>query len=213
MKPDENPQPDEITKEEERITFATFVNQQNLQLIGSVDTKTSIIVGINGTILGLLAQSISNISRIAGQTEGSISSILFWLTVSLLGLSASFGVWTLMPKINKKGPYSDSKVFHETIVNDQTIDNLKKDKSKFDEVMKNKVEEYENELKSKDILHEEAVNAFRLAYALKVRHFRYLRWSLRFLLGGLGSLVTFLLYMSVLAYIGKIQAANANING
>jgi hypothetical protein len=101
-----------------------------------------------------------------------------------------------MPRIDTKGPYSDSMVFHETIVKQ-----LVKDTDQ--ELISDKFKEYKDKLElrsPKNILHEEALNAFRLAYALKSRHFKYLRWSLRLLFIGLIPLILFLLSTTIFAF-------------
>jgi hypothetical protein len=43
--------------QEKKIELAQFINSHAFQIISSVDTKASIIVAINGVILGLLFQS------------------------------------------------------------------------------------------------------------------------------------------------------------
>ena len=131
--------PEDLIKE--RINFATFVNHQNIQLIGSVDQKTSIIVAINGAILGLLAQSIPSNTSIFDQPEGILSFIFFCSTVLLLGASAIFGVRTLLPRIDKTGPYSDSLVFHETIVKELV-------KERDQELIFKKFREYKDKLEN-----------------------------------------------------------------
>jgi hypothetical protein len=181
---------------EERIKFATFINEQNLQLIASVDQKTSIIIAINGVILGLLSQTLPIDGTSLEGLEVILTFSFFWSAVGLLGASAIFGVWTIMPRIDKNGIYSDSMVFHETIVR-----KLVKDTDH--ELISEKFKEYKRKLESvspEDILHEEGLNAFRLAYALKSRHFKYLRWSLRFLFSGLIPLILFLLCITVFSY-------------
>jgi hypothetical protein len=187
-------QPDDLIKE--KIKFATFVNQQNLQLIGSVDQKTSIIVAINGAILGLLAPPIATSTSVVEQPESIPSFIFLCSTVLLLGASAIFGVRTLLPRIDKAGPYSDSFVFHETIVKE-----LVKDTDQ--ELISKKFRQYKDKLDNltpEDILYQETLNAFRLAYALKSRHFKYLRRSLWLLFSGLIPLILFLLSIMVSAF-------------
>lgn len=84
--------------EEKKIEFAKFINDHSLQLIGLIDTKTTIIVGINGVILGLLFQS-EVLREVAHQNDAI--RVLFQLVVGLLGASAIFGLVTIFPMIQK----------------------------------------------------------------------------------------------------------------
>jgi hypothetical protein len=84
--------------EEKKIEFAKFINDHSLQLIGLIDTKTTIIVAINGIILGLLFQS-EVLREVAHQNDEI--RVLFQLVVGLLGASAIFGLVTIFPRIQK----------------------------------------------------------------------------------------------------------------
>jgi hypothetical protein len=86
-----------------KIEFARFINNHILQLIGSVDIKTTIIVAINGVLLGLLFQSEG--LRDAAHANPVIG-VIFPLVVGLLGTSAIFGLRTIYPSI-KREPRSD----------------------------------------------------------------------------------------------------------
>jgi hypothetical protein len=194
----------EINVEKEKIDFARFINEHNLQLIGLVDTKASIIVGINGVILGLLSQSILGLlSQSTGTIIPAITSLaipeqlklilpLFWSSVILLGVSAICGLRTIFPRIRVEAPFSESMVFHQTITTKE-----KNNKTIFKKFEDKEFKEYEKEWeglkKPKDILQQEILNAFRLADALKKVHFKYLRWSLVFLIIALIPLILFLL--------------------
>lgn len=197
---------EELNAEKEKIEFARFINEHNLQLIGLVDTKASIIVGINGVILGLLSQSTTNIiptnTSIAIPEQLNLILPLFWSTIILLGASAIFGLRTIFPRIKIEAPFSDSMVFHQTITTKE-----KNNKTIFEKFEDKEFKEYEKQwecLEPADILHQEILDAFRLAEALKKVHFKYLRWSLGFLIFALIPLIFFLLTITDIFDIQKI---------
>ena len=105
VKPQENPREDDGKK----IEFAKFINEHNLQLVNHTDTKTSIIIGIDGVLLGLLFSSLPSL-------EYLFILIPFIISVVLLGLSAFYGLWAIFPIINRDPRYRDSMVYHETIL-------------------------------------------------------------------------------------------------
>jgi pycsar effector protein len=143
----------------EKVTFARFINEQNLQLIGLLDTKTSIIIAINGVILALPF----------GSKDAIVSqelNFIFWSANILLGASAITGLLTILPRIKRKEPYSSSLIFHETVLDKGTFDSYK--------------EEWDS-LDLQRILQEEIVNVHRLAKALHYQ-FKLVRLSILFLI-------------------------------
>ena len=80
------------------IEFARFVNGHILQLINHTDTKTTIIVAINGVLLGLLFGSFPR-----GLLQGSsnVPQLLFISIIFLLGASAVLGLLAIFPRIDR----------------------------------------------------------------------------------------------------------------
>lgn len=160
---------DDETKE--RITFGRFVNEHSLQHIGFLDQKSSILVAINGVLLGLLFQS--NVAKVLT----SQSPFLFDAAVVLLGASAVFGLFTIIPQRRKaKKDYSTSLLFNETIY--KRMSHEYKDKLV--------------DLNPDTILEEEALNAHRLAKAVNYQ-FNMVTWSIRLLILAVALLVVLLL--------------------
>ena len=93
----------------DKIGFAKFINEHNLQLVNHTDTKTSIIIGIDGVLLGLLFDSLPSHDYPALQ-------VAFVIGVGLLGLSAFYGLWAIFPLISRFKRNKDSMVYHETIL-------------------------------------------------------------------------------------------------
>lgn len=98
---------------EKRIKFVESINEHNLQLINHTDQKTTIIVGINGVLLGLLFQSYPE-----GLLQGTsdVLRYLFILLVLLLAASAVSELLVIFPKIYRNRRYEDSFSYHEVIV-------------------------------------------------------------------------------------------------
>ena len=185
-----------------KIALAKFINEHSNQLIGFLDTKTTIIVGINGVLLGLRFQS----NVINHVTQASLR-ILFSSIVILLGASAICGLIAIFPRIKTNLPYSNSIFFHEAVLrrksDEKSISKIEKDVSDFttyaerwglgdndiqEELRKDKLTD------AKRILFEEILNTHRLAKALQSQ-FRWVRWSLRSLIFAVSLIVALLVVL------------------
>lgn len=111
LPPKKGPTPPEWTNPDngKKVEFAKFINEHNLQLVNHTDTKTSIIIGIDGVLLGLLFSTPPPL-------EYLYIHIPFVIGVGLLGLSAFYGLWAIFPLINRYNHNTDSMVYHETIL-------------------------------------------------------------------------------------------------
>ena len=173
-------------EEKDKIAFAGFINEHNLQLIGHIDLKSSIIVAINGVILGLLFGSNDPLLP-----PGSpwINHVLLSIVTILLGASAVSGLLTIIPRISAE---YNSIIFHETILYKVPHHHL------FWWLRKPEIKpkEYEKEWGHRRILHEEILNVHRLARAL---HYQFVcvRLSIAFLISAVVPLVFLLLMVRV----------------
>jgi len=151
---------------EHRIAFARFINEHILQHIGQLDTKTAIIIAINGAILALLFRS-------NGNPISHELSYLFYSVVILLGASAVLGLLTIIP-MSFKDKDTKSIISQESIIKDYG--------TFFKELNSTNVQR---------ILDEEARHAYKLARA---QHWQVscVRWSLGFLIAGIILLVVLL---------------------
>jgi hypothetical protein len=169
--------------ERDKIAFARFINEHSLQLIGHIDLKSSIIVAINGVILGLLFGSKDPLMPPSG-----IHHFLLLFVTILLGVSAVFGLLTIFPRICAE---LNSIIFHETILYKVPFQRLRSLRSK----QKIQFEDYEKVwdcLNVQRILYEEILNAYRLAGALNYQFF-WVRLSIAFLISAIVPLVVLLL--------------------
>ena len=109
---DHQGKPEEVDNKE-KIEFIQSINEHNLQLINHTDQKTTIIVGINGVLLGLLFQSYPG-----GLLQGAsdVFRCLFILVVLLLAASAISGLVVIFPRVYRNERYKDSFSYHEIIV-------------------------------------------------------------------------------------------------
>ena len=163
-----------------RIAFARSVSDHSLRLVGFIDTKTSIIVAINGVLLGLLFGSARNNLV---PMEPLIQSF-FIVAVLFLGASTTFGLFTIIPNIARKVRYSESLMSHETILDrkpyEDSILNRARNTQPEEEVNK-KFKEQMSVTDDKEILKQEICNVYRLVEALAYQ-FRWVRLSISFLI-------------------------------
>jgi hypothetical protein len=183
--------------QDKKIELAQFIHDHIFQIISSVDTKASIIVAINGVILGLLFQP-EVLQEIAVQKQEV--GVLFTSVVILLGASAIFGLLTIYPK---RRPVS-TKIFPKEESGSwafrESIADLKKSKraevkrecKKKDDSLKTYQESWESIDDLTKILKEEVTGVFNLKEALRHQFFR-LRCSLTLLMFAVGLLVIVLL--------------------
>jgi pycsar effector protein len=79
----------------EKIDFAKSVLEHNLSLINLADTKAGILLGINGVVLALLF-------GIEKETPTGLSTLFFFLTAILFGVSSIFAISTLIPRLTRE---------------------------------------------------------------------------------------------------------------
>jgi hypothetical protein len=195
--------------QEKKIELAQFTHGHIFQIISSVDKKASIIVAINGVILGLLFQSeVLQDIAVQNQEVGIpfklvvqlVVRVLFPLVVGLLGASAIFGLLTIYPKRRSVSttifPKEESGIwaFRESIsdLKKSKRAELKRECKKKDDSLKKYQESWESMDDLTKILREEVTNVFNLEEALRHQFFR-LRCSLTFLISAVGLLVVVLL--------------------
>ena len=167
----------------ERLAFGRFVNEHSLQHIGFLDQKSSILVAINGVLLGLLFQF--DVVKVLSSQD---ITYLFYMVVVLLGASAVFGLLTIIPlRRRAKMTYPNSIVFSETF--------YEREPDAYKEELK--------AIKTEKMLEEEALNAHRLANAVHYQ-FVMVTISIIFLMLAVGFLVVLLLivqpYFATLPY-------------
>ena len=79
----------------EKIDFAKSVLEHNLSLINLTDAKAGILLGINGVVLALLF-------GIEKETPAGLSTLFFFLTAILFGVSSIFAISTLIPRLTRE---------------------------------------------------------------------------------------------------------------
>lgn len=99
------PQEDPMKKE---IEFVRSINTGNIFLIGHTDTKTTIIVTLNGILLGLLSDTY----------KGWPPELQYFFipVVLLLAASAFSGLVGIFPRTYRNIRYKDSLIYHEVTV-------------------------------------------------------------------------------------------------
>jgi hypothetical protein len=78
-----------------KIDFAKSVLEHNLSLINLADAKAGILLGINGVVLALLF-------GIEKETPTGLSTLFFFLTAILFGVSSIFAISTLIPRLTRE---------------------------------------------------------------------------------------------------------------
>jgi hypothetical protein len=79
----------------EKIDFAKSVLEHDLSLINLADAKAGILLGINGVVLALLF-------GIEKETPTGLSTLFFFLTAILFGVSSIFAISTLIPRLTRE---------------------------------------------------------------------------------------------------------------
>jgi hypothetical protein len=188
----------EAGKVNQKIEFAKFISTHIFQHITSVDQKSSIIIAINGVLLGLLFQS-DGLREIALADQGT--GVVFKLIVGLLGASAICGLFTIYPKkkphctvIFEEKPWR--KILGETLkdiketLEDTKLKHSEQERNDKEKGFERRLNEYKEKFKSTDlyILDQEVINAYILIEALQHQFFRF-RWSLILLISAIPLLV------------------------
>lgn len=162
----------EEADEKKKIEFVQSINEHNLQLINHTDQKTTIIVGINGVLLGLLSQSYSD-GLLKGANNPLI--IIFVLVSLLLGTSAIAGLVVIFPRIYRDRCYEKSFSYHEIIVGKKPWDRFDisswferrfEDTEQRGDRFENFKNRWENKITFENILDDGIYNAYMLAEKL-----------------------------------------------
>ena len=152
----------------EKIDFAKSVLEHNLSLINLADAKAGILLGINGVVLALLF-------GIEKETPTGLSTLFFFLTAILFGVSSIFAISTLIPRLT--GEQNKTKIY-------------------FLKIKESTREEYIqswNGLTNDEILRDYILNIYNLA-SLQTEKYRDLRLSIIITMMALGSLIVLMFF-------------------
>ena len=150
--------------DENKIDFAKDVLEHNNSLITLIDTKSGLVLGSAGIILGLLSFFDRN-------NLDTLTLIALFVTMGLLASTILFSFFTIFPRITKKEK-NETAIFYQSII-------------------KNTMQEYEKilqDLTPDKILKDYANNIHSLANVQNEK-FNTLRISLGFMMASIGSLV------------------------
>ena len=152
----------------EKIDFAKSVLEHNLSLINLADAKAGILLGINGVVLALLF-------GIEKETPTGLSTLFFFLTAILFGVSSIFAISTLIPRLT--GEQNKTKIY-------------------FLKIKESTREEYIqswNGLTNDEILTDYIINIYNLA-SLQTEKYRDLRLSIIITMMAFGFLIALLFF-------------------
>ena len=152
----------------EKIDFAKSVLEHNLSLINLADTKAGILLGINGVVLALLF-------GIEKETPTGLSTLFFFPTAILFGVSSIFAISMLIPRLSRE--QNRTKIY-------------------FLKIKESTREEYIqswNGLTNDEILIDYIINIYNLAN-LQTEKYRDLRLSIIFTMMALGSLIVLMFF-------------------
>lgn len=145
-----------MSSEKEKIEFAKDILAHNFQLINFADTKSGIILGINGIILGLIVGVDAKI--LLGLMYSIIPAIIF------LGISFIYSVFAILPRLTK---INNTRLYYDV---------SKKDEQQF-------ISSWES-LTNQEILNEYLINIYRLS-EIRFKKYRNLVVSIIALVIGL----------------------------
>ena len=152
----------------EKIDFAKSVLEHNLSLINLADAKAGILLGINGVVLALLF-------GIEKETPTGLSTLFFFLTAILFGVSSIFAISTLIPRLTRE--QSKTKIYF-----------LKIKESTREEYLQSW-----NGLTNDEILTDYILNIYNLA-SLLTEKYRDLRLSIIITMMAFGFLIAILFF-------------------
>lgn len=152
----------------EKIDFAKSVLEHNLSLINLADAKAGILLGINGVVLALLF-------GIEKETPTGLSTLFFFLTAILFGVSSIFAISTLIPRLT--GEQNKTKIYF-----------LKIKESTREEYLQSW-----NGLTNDEILTDYILNIYNLA-SLLTEKYRDLRLSIIITMMAFGFLIAILFF-------------------
>ena len=152
----------------EKIDFAKSVLEHNLSLINLADAKAGILLGINGVVLALLF-------GIEKETPTGLSTLFFFLTAILFGVSSIFAISTLIPRLTRE--QNKTKIYF-----------LKIKESTREEYLQSW-----NGLTNDEILRDYILNIYNLA-SLQTEKYRDLRLSNIITMMALGFLIALLFF-------------------
>ena len=147
-----------------KIDFAKDVLEHNNSLINLIDTKSGLVLGAAGIILGLL-------SFFDRDSLQPYTLIALFFTIGLLASTIFFSFFTIFPRFTKKTK-NETAIFYQSII-------------------KSTMKEYADSLKgltSQKILDDYANNIYSLA-KIEESKFRKLRVSICFMMASAVSLV------------------------
>jgi hypothetical protein len=152
----------------EKIDFAKSVLEHNLSLINLADAKAGILLGINGVVLALLF-------GIEKETPTGLSTLFFFLTAILFGVSSIFAISTLIPRLTRE--QNKTKIYF-----------LKIKESTREEYLQSW-----NGLTNDEILRDYILNIYNLA-SLLTEKYRDLRLSIIITMMAFGFLIAILFF-------------------
>lgn len=152
----------------EKIDFAKSVLEHNLSLINLADAKAGILLGINGVVLALLF-------GIEKETPTGLSTLFFFLTAILFGVSSIFAISTLIPRLTRE--QNKTKIYF-----------LKIKESTREEYLQSW-----NGLTNDEILRDYILNIYNLA-SLQTEKYRDLRLSIIITMMAFGFLIAILFF-------------------
>ena len=152
----------------EKIDFAKSVLEHNLSLINLADTKAGILLGINGVVLALLF-------GIEKETPTGLSTLFFFLTAILFGVSSIFAISTLIPRLT--GEQNKTKIYF----------------LKIKEFTRKEYIQSWNGLTNDEILTDYIINIYNLA-SLQTEKYRDLRLSIIITMMAFGSLIVLMFF-------------------
>jgi hypothetical protein len=152
----------------EKIDFAKSVLEHNLSLINLADAKAGILLGINGVVLALLF-------GIEKETPTGLSTLFFFLTAILFGVSSIFAISTLIPRLTRE--QNKTKIYF-----------LKIKESTREEYLQSW-----NGLTNDEILRDYILNIYNLA-SLQTEKYRDLRLSIIITMMAFGFLIALLFF-------------------
>ena len=152
----------------EKIDFAKSVLEHNLSLINLADAKAGILLGINGVVLALLF-------GIEKETPTGLSTLFFFLTAILFGVSSIFAISTLIPRLT--GEQNKTKIYFLKIK---------------ESTRKEYIQSW-NGLTNDEILTDYILNIYNLA-SLQTEKYRDLRLSIIITMMAFGFLIALLFF-------------------
>ena len=152
----------------EKIDFAKSVLEHNLSLINLADAKAGILLGINGVVLALLF-------GIEKETPAGLSTLFFFLTAILFGVSSIFAISTLIPRLTRE--QNKTKIYF----------------LKIKEFTRKEYIQSWNGLTNDEILTDYILNIYNLA-SLQTEKYRDLRLSIIITMMAFGFLIAILFF-------------------